>query len=239
MARLIAICLGIWVAFMGPLWADETITARFDIRLGPLKVADLVVGAEVTDRAYALAARVTSAGLAGAFRDVRFDMNAEGRREAGALFPARYAEDIDTGRRLAVVELRYRNGLPDIAHILPDHAPTPWDISLPDQRGTVDPLSALLRVMYLDSRGPCNWQINVFDGRRRSELMLGPTRPDGSGVICTGHYRRIAGFSPEDMAERITFPITAHYAPDDRGELRLTRVDADTLYGRVRIIRRD
>jgi len=60
----------------------------------------------------------------------------------------------------------------------------------------------------------------------------------GQQARCEGSYRRLAGFAQADMQERQSFPFTAQYTRMD-GVWRLTEVEASSLYGPIRIVRRD
>lgn len=235
MFRLLALLI-LWPTM---LLAEDSLTARFDVRFGPLRVAEIVIAMTESETAYATAGRVTGAGLARAFRDIHFDMSAEGRREGPQLLPLAYREDVNTGRRASRVALRYVDGLPVVVSALPVRAARDWDIDPADQTGTIDPMSALYRLARPRPLAElCNWSVAVFDGRRRSSLTLDAAEADGESLLCEGRYARIAGFPPEAMAERGMFPFTAEYSRLPDGDWRLTRVDAQTLYGRVRIIGR-
>lgn len=235
MIRLLVL-LAVWPTM---LMAGDDLTARFDVRFGPLRVAEIVIAATETGDAYAAAGRVTGAGLAGAFRDIHFDMAAEGRRDGPHLVPLTYREDVNTGRRASRVALRYVDGLPVVVSALPVRATRDWDIDPAEQPGTIDPMSALYRLARPRPLAElCNWSVAVFDGRRRSSLSLDVAEADGASLLCEGRYARIAGFPPEAMAERGVFPFTAEYRRLPDGDWRLTRVVAQTLYGRVRIIGR-
>ena len=217
--------------------AQEDIIARYQVRFGPLRVADVMFQATETDSAYAAAGRVTSAGLAGAFRDIRFALSSQGWRDGTGPVPHFYREDVDTGRRVSEVEISYLSGIPSVQRIMPDPPPAAWDLSPEDQAGTLDPMSAL----YILARPRplarlCDWSVAVFDGRRRSVLRLDPAETDGQDATCEGAYQRVAGFPPEDMAERRVFPFQATFTAMANGDWRLTRVETQTLYGRVRIL---
>lgn len=232
------------IAFLMPAsaLAQEDIVAQYQVRFGPLRVADVTFRATETDSAYAAAGRVTSAGLAGAFRNIRFDLSSQGRRDATGPAPDAYVEDVDTGRRVSQVEIRYRSGIPSVQRMVPDPDPdqAAWDLVPEDQAGTLDPMTAL----YVLARPRplarlCDWSVAVFDGRRRSLLRLEGAETQGQAVTCEGAYQRVAGFAPEDMAERRVFPFQATFAAMANGDWRLTRVETQTLYGRVRILLQD
>ena len=231
--------LALFILWPTMLLAEDSLTARFDVRFGPLRVAEIVIAMTETDSAYAAAGRVTGAGLAGAFGNIHFDMAAEGRRDGARLLPLIYREDVNTGRRASRVTLAYEDGQPVIVSALPVRAARDWDIDPADQTDTIDPMSALYRLARPRPLAPlCGWSVAVFDGRRRSSLTLDAAEGTGDSVVCEGRYTRRAGFPPEAMAERRVFPFTAEYSRGPDGDWRLTRMVAQTLYGRVRIIGR-
>ncbi len=224
----------------GPALAQDEIAAHFDVRFGPLRVAEIMMSAVETDSAYSAAGRVTSAGLAGAFRTVRFDLAAEGRRRGDGFLPLAYREDVDTGRRTSIVDMVYPNGAPVVLRISPETESEPWDVDPAGQRGTTDPMSALYRLVRPRPYDAlCDWELAVFDGRRRSSLALGPVETGQGRAWCYGEYRRVAGFAPEDMEERRSFPFFVEFVEGADGDWRLTRAETQTLYGRVRILSRD
>ena len=169
-------------------FAQADYTARYQIRFGPLRVAEAILQANETGDSYAAAGRVTSAGLAGAFREIRFDLASEGLIEASGLRPLAYREDVNTGRRLSEVALGYENGFPTILHALSLTDPGPWALDPARQSDTIDPMSALY--MIARPRGfdaLCDWSILVFDGVRRSSITLGPVVLGGrGGPLCRG-----------------------------------------------------
>lgn len=210
-----------------PLMAQDT-HMRFDIRLGALKVGHLGVAANETDQTYAVRAQFQDTGLVGILVGIRFDAHAQGTRLGTSLIPRRYEENIDTGRRQSLTRLQYNAGLPQV---LDDTPTSPLLIALEDQRGTVDPLTALYTLLR-SGPAPCGQNIPVFDGRRRSQVTLGPMR-DGQ---CSGNYRRIAGYSDAEMRERVSFPLTLRFAGAE-GKSHLVEAKVDTLWGSATLTR--
>jgi len=232
-------CLVLFLCWPAFAVAQETVTARFDVRFGPLRVAEITMVANETDGAYSAAGRVMSTGLAGVFRDIRFDLSAEGTREGAAFLPLAYREDVNTGRRISQVVLEYLAGIPVVVSAAPAREAGPWTIDATDQSGTVDPMSALYRLARpRPLEELCDWSVDVFDGRRRSLLVLGPADEDDGLAYCYGEYRRVAGFSPEEMEHGRHFPFAVEFEQLPAGLWRLTRVETQTTYGRVRIIGR-
>lgn len=211
--------------------------AQFDVTLQGLRVAEMSVTGTVTDGRYAVAVMIRSDGLAGIVKRVRFAAQSDGRVTdgpgRGGFAPARYSEQADTGRRQSQVEIVYDG---DVPQVLTYSSPRPDGPDLLDpatQGDTLDPATALFAGLRdLPAGQGCAVDFAVFDGRRRSAYAL-----SGDGVTCTGTYRRVAGYTPEEMAERSRFPIEVTYAPEgDR--MRVVAATVQTIYGKVRLKRR-
>lgn len=102
-------------------------------------------------------------------------------------------------------------------------------------QGALDPASAVLVVLS----GPqiCGQGFQVFDGQRLSALALEAGASGDDGIRCAGHYRRIAGYRPQDMAERQEFALRLRYVAEGAGHV-LAEAEVQTLYGKVRLKRR-
>ncbi len=80
--------------------------------------------------------------------------------------------------------------------------------------GTVDPLTALYATLRdVDAGQECKIKLPMFDGRHSSQIVLGKPTVKGNADPCTGEYRRLAGFSDKEMAEKQRFAFTLTYAP--------------------------
>ncbi len=234
--RPILILIGLLVAAaVPPSHAQDQ--SQFDLRFRGITVAEITLAARETPASYSLAGRLTSTGMMRLFARVRFDTQVEGHRQALDFAPQRYREDIDTGRRISSVDLRWQGGAPTRLTQVP--APDTYAVPATEAVGTIDPLTAIWRVLRSAPEAElCYFELQVYDGARRSQLSLGPRERDGARLSCAGQYRRIAGFSAEDMAERQEFPFTAEYTR--QGDLwLLTDLRATSLLGAIRITRRD
>lgn len=238
-AVLAAAALVAALALPLPAAAQDRERATFDLTLRGLRAGLLAFDAVQTGDRYAVAGRLESAGLVAAIRRFRYDAQAEGRVTARGLSPARYSEVADTGRRQSEALITWQTGVPTVHDRDPERAARPWAIDPAEQRGTLDPLSALYATLRDAPRdGACAMRLEMFDGDRRTRLTLSTPRTDEGTVTCTGEYRRIAGFSPEDMAERSVFPFRLVYAPAPDGRLSVREVVMDTVYGRATLHRR-
>lgn len=224
------------LALPGVARADEAV---FDLSIRGIRAGTLTFDGQVGDGRYAVTGRLESAGLVGLVRAVRYDGQAQGAHKAGRYTPARYVERADTGRRQSEAVMDYKRGVPQVKVYNPPRAAGDGGLDPAKQGGTVDPLTAMFATLRDVPQGQeCNLSLKLFDGKRRSQVTLGaPTAAEG-GVACPGEYRRVAGFSEEDMAEKSRFPFTVYLEPAAGGTMRVREVVMESLYGNARLKRR-
>lgn len=211
----------------------------FDLVLRGLTAGQLTFSGVENGRSYAVRGVLKSGGLVAMIRKVRYDAEVEGTVAGPRLSPARYREDADTGKRQSTSVMRWVRGVPQVESATPVRTPRPNDVDPATQKGTVDPLTALYATLRdVPAAEVCTTNVIMFDGRRRSELRLSAPVMQGERVTCSGEYRRIAGFSDKEMAEKVRFPFTLTYAPAGEGRMRVVEVAMDTLYGKATLKRR-
>jgi hypothetical protein len=129
--------------------------------------------------------------------------------------------------------------VPQVKSYAPPRDPDEGGLDPATQGGTVDPLTAMYAFLRdRPAAAACNQRLVLFDGERRSQLALGPPRPADGGISCDGEYRRLEGFSAEDMAERTRFPFSLRLEPAAGDLLRVTEVRMQTLFGPAVMARR-
>ena len=184
-----------------PSHAEDPVV--FDLSIRGIRAGTLSFSGQATDGRYAVSGRLESAGLVSLVRQVRYDGQAEGRLQQGRFTPARYREQADTGKRQSESVMEYRRGIPQVKVYNPPRDLGSDGIDPATQGGTVDPLTALFATLRDVAPGEaCNRTLTMFDGKRRSELVLGAPAAVEAGIACPGEYRRLAGFSADDMAEK-------------------------------------
>jgi hypothetical protein len=215
-------------------------TFAFDVTLAGVRVASVAVDGAETAKAYRAQAQVMTRGLVGAVRPVRWDATAEGTRKGSRLAPLSFREEIDTGRRQTSARLTWKGGMPTVVAYDSSEEIEVVAANPADQKGTVDPLTALYAGMRpVAPDAACRLAYDVFDGQRRTSVALGAPLPvEGGGVECSGQYRRIAGFPARDLAERSRFSFRITYLPRADGLLHIDRIETDTLFGRAVLRRR-
>jgi hypothetical protein len=220
-----------------PAAAQEAVI--FDLSIRGLPVGTVSFAGQQTGRRYAVTGKLETSGLAAMIRTMRYEGVAKGSVAGRRFTPARYVETANTGKRRSEGVMEYRRGVPQVKSYNPPRAAGDGGVDPATQGGTVDPLTALFATLRDVPQGQeCNLALKLFDGKRGSRITLGaPTAVDG-GVTCPGEYRRVAGFSAEDMAEKTRFPFTVTLVPDGTGMMRVSDVAMDSLYGKARLTRR-
>ncbi|WP_149140947.1 DUF3108 domain-containing protein [Gemmobacter caeruleus] len=233
--RILAVAAVMAGGLAGTAFAEQ---ARFDFVLKGIKAGSLSwSGTGEPGGSYSVEGTLKTSGLAALLKKVRYDAAASGSLTAkGSYLAARYSEDANTGKRQSRSSMTWSKGVPTVQDSSERKA-KPWDIDPASQKGTVDPLTAMFATLRDVAPGQeCKVNLNMFDGRRASKLTLGAPTAQGDKVVCAGEYRRVAGFSPDDMAEKTRFPFTLTYAPaGDR--MQVVEVAMDTLYGKARLVR--
>lgn len=211
----------------------------FDITLRGIRAAGLSFAGAEDGGSYSVTGKLESSGVVQVVRRVSYDAQVSGRVKGGRYTPSSYSEATDTGRRQSAAVIDYKAGVPQVISHTPARAPRDSDLDPMTQGGTVDPLTAIYAALRdVTAEEACTASLQIFDGRRRTEVVLSDPQPAGTGLTCSGLYRRIAGFSPEDMAERTRFPFTLTYEPLPDGRLRVMQVETDTVFGRAVMKRR-
>lgn len=229
------------VAFLPAAALAEPVrdSARFDLVMLGLTAGTLQFDGTEEDGRYRVQGLLASSGLLSFVRKVSYDAAAEGQVSGTTYSPARYTEKADTGRRQSQAEIVWQDSVPELRAYSPPRKPRKTDVDPATQSGSIDPLTALYATLRDAAPGAeCNRTFAMFDGRRASRLSLGEPKRNGNEVTCDGEYRRVAGFSKQDMAEKTRFPFTLTYAVGDDGRMQVVEVAMETLYGQARLVRR-
>lgn len=230
----LALALGVTAA-----QADQTDSAVFDLTLKGIYAGTLSVSGALNGDSYAAVGVLKSGGLVALVKKVRYDARSQGSYADGRFTPSRYEEDADTGSRQSQSVMEYSGGVPQVKKYNPPRKKKDKGVDPATQGGTVDPLTALYAALRdVPEDQACDLAVYMFDGKRRSQVVLGDPQPNGDGVSCPGEYRRLEGFSKKEMKEKSRFPFTMHLEPTGDGMMRVMEVSMDTLYGKGSLKRR-
>jgi len=230
--------LGLILGLAGGAQA-QTDQGTFDLVMMGLKAGALHFTGVQDGAGYSVSGLLQSGGLVAMIRKVRYAATVQGSVSGGRYTPTGYSEDADTGKRQSQAVMAYVKGVPQVKTYNPPRPPRASDVDPATMGGTVDPLTALYATLRdVDPGGECQVDLKMFDGRRYSQIATFEPTPRGDRVVCAGEYRRLAGFSDKEMADKQRFPFTLTYAPTPEGRMRVVEVALDTLYGKARLKRR-
>lgn len=223
-----------------PLRADQTDRIVFDVVLKGITAGRLSINGRISGATYGANGTMETTGLAAMLRTLRYDASVSGSVAKGQFTPMHFEETAVRGDDKAKHVIVYQGGVPVSVSREPPRKPRPEDVDPARQGGTIDPLTALYAVLRdVDRDEACKLKVTMFDGAKRSQVMLSAPVDAGKGVVCSGEYRRLAGFSAKEMAEKSRFPFTLTYAPTPDGQrLQVVEIETDTILGKGRLKRR-
>ncbi len=227
---VLAIMAGLWAA---PVWADGSTNAVFNLSIRGLNAGTLTVkGAEQAGR-YSTTGILQSGGLVGLVARLKYTAAAQGRVRGARFQPSRYDENADTGKRKSRTVMTYAGGVPRVV------TGETGTLNPASQTGTVDPQTAIYAAFRdVNADEVCKLDVQMFDGKRRSQVRLANPRAEGDMIRCDGEYRRLKGFSAREMAEKTRFPLNLFYTQTAEGRYRVEKVVTQTLYGNATLTRR-
>jgi hypothetical protein len=196
------------LAGAGPVGAAAPLTLHYEVSASGIEV--LTIDFRVTENGggYDLAGFIRTAGVLRLVSSYSMRLESRGAIAAEELRPRLHEMASGTrGRAERSQHLDYTADGAIRAELRPPEDPDKPAPTAEQIVGTVDPLTALLRVSHVIARtGRCAARIAVYDGRRRYDMVLSD---DGSerlgpsagyayaGMVqrCTGDIIKIAGFS--------------------------------------------
>lgn len=231
--------LALALVLAAPAGAETADEAVFDLMLRGMRAGTLSFSGQEQDGRYAVSGRLQSSGLMGMLKTTRYDVTAKGAMQGRTPAAAAYTERAARGDDHRETVLSWSGGVPRVERHVPPRKPRSYDVEPAAQRGTVDPLSALYAALRDAAPGEeCRLALDIFDGRRLTTVSLGEPKPADGGVTCRGEFRRVAGYSKDDMAEKSRFPFVVSLAPTPEGRMRVVQVAAETIWGQATLRRR-
>ena len=216
----------------------------FGIRVLGIEVGSMSMAARANDSSYGASAVMqpnTLVRILPKYRKVKYIATSRGWLRERGFEPVSYKESANTGNRISEVSITYEEGVPVEVAYDPPRAPREEFVEPLDQGGTIDPMTAFYIVMR-DAQADeiCDREFSMFDGRRRSKVLLGAPTWNGEEAHCEATYVRVAGFTEDEMNKRTDFPITLLYKPraGDPGWYQLAVLETETRFGKLKAIRR-
>jgi hypothetical protein len=220
-----------------PAQASERVALDYRFYLGGILIGKASIAAAVEGEAYRLDTNVRSDGVVGWFYDVTVNGVAEGLRDARAkLRPALFRfNSVAEGKKFDL-DMRYAGDAPSEIKAEPPFQPRHYAIDPTQQRGALDPMSAIVAALFPDKTAPlCNRTFPIFDGRRRYDVSLegviSEKTEGGATVIeCKGRWKRVGGFKPKHM-RKPDYLFTVRFSRDSAGQVLPIRAWTDTEFG--------
>jgi hypothetical protein len=226
------------VALVAALAATPALAGSsvYDLSLAGVPLGKITIEAEQSGDSYRAASRIVSTGLVGAFTDYGFEGEATGRLGPdGSVAPERFRAKSISPRAKRRTEIDWQGETPVRVSVEPPRRQEPDPARMV---GALDPVSAgfaLLRDNTPES--VCDTSIDVYDGSRRSRLILGaPVEGEGT-LSCSGTYARLEG-EAHSLSSQSEYPFTLRFRAREDGLMRLERIETETRFGRAVVARR-
>lgn len=219
-----------------PTFARQTSEqASFTVSVAGLTAGRMTMSTNRSATRYAVATQATSAGLAGLFSSFEVRAKAEGRLRGGRFQPDAYTSSATGARAGRGAEISYKGGVPTLIKVSDEDRPGAPKIDPATMGGTVDPLTGMYGVLQtVDADALCRLDLELYDGHRHSSVTLAK---DDTALSCTGVYRRLNGYSAEDLDERRDYRFDISYTALPDGRFAVAEVTMDGRYGTVRVTR--
>ncbi len=229
--------LGLLVALAVPGASAAAEEAKFGFSLAGIPVGSMDLSSKTAGNRYDATARLDTSAVVNIFAEFFFDGSSSGTVAAdGTVIPQKYQAVSKSPRALRHTDIAWKNGTPVSVSVVPPRSSAPDPAG---QGGTLDPVSAGFRLFHdAPPDKICNTTVFIFDGSRRSRLVLQPPVRDGRQLSCAGAFARIEG-EAASMADLREFPFSITFRTNDQGVAELQRIEAPTNFGKAVISRSD
>lgn len=239
--RLLAAAL-LCLAAVGPVLAstpEKRDEAVFDFYVKGFRVGLLVFAGVQAGDYYAVNGRFSTAGLAALVKKTRYDATVHGTVNGGGYHPDEYVLTTNPGPKQKVQTIDFQGGAPKAPVQVPARAaPDPLAVDPAAQAGAIDTLTAIYATLRaMPEAEACKGSLILYDGVRRAKLTLWLSDGGADALTCGGEYRRIAGYSADDMAHP-AFPFKMIYSKTAVGEVQVNEIDMESIYGPASLKRR-
>ena len=224
------------LALCAPLRAEE---GNFAVTVAGLGAGSISYQGSETGGRYTATGSVVSTGLARVLYPAQVATASTGRVDGNRYRPASYRSKTDKRSKSKEIAFAFAGGIPKVTQTPPDRKRKPYHAAPENQKGVLDPMTTAFAILRdRPAALACKLDIFNYDGRERSRIRLSGGKREGDTLTCPGMYTRVAGFSPEDMAERVNWPFTVIYRVQPDGTHRVSKVIIATTLGTVQMTRR-
>ena len=239
------LCSLVVATFFLPVTAlAEPVSAQYGVSISGFPIGRVTYEGEVDRNEYRIQGFMGSSGFFGFFIGARYSGAVIGEFRGGQPRPSIFRGRFEQRRKFAQVDIRYKNGRPVEIVRIPPREPQPEDATSAQAAGHLDPISALY-FMLVDRKRQnlCRQDFRIFEGSRTARIGMARLEPSDDAeptdaVVCQGIYRRMDGFTEEQLEERRDYPFLMTYLPNDDGTYFVSEFVATTDYGTARAVRR-
>jgi hypothetical protein len=234
-----------------PAPAGSTLQMAMTLYAGGVTLGKVDLNTTVRGDQYHSVSNLSTGGVVNAFWQSEIQATSTGTVAPKNFHPGLY-DSFYTGRsdRKQEVSLTYDAGGPVRLFADPPYPTTGYEVTPAQQRGTLDPLSAItffVSGVGTSAENPCGVTLPVFDGRRRYDVEFVKVKDTtvsmdnglykGKAVLCEAKYKQLAGYKPRVIKEGANFPMisawiaTVSSSVTGRNYVVPLRVWANTEYG--------
>jgi hypothetical protein len=236
-----------------PTQAASHLSMALTLYAGGVSLGKVDMDATLHGGDYHVVSNLETSGIVNAFWQAQIQATSSGKFGSKSLEPTLY-DSFDTNHsgKKQEVSLTYEKDAPIRLYANPQFKTNGYEVKADQQKGTLDPLSAVIYItsgVGASADNPCGVVAPVFDGRRRYNIELSKIKDTtikmdnglykGKALLCEMKYKQLAGFKPKIIKENASFPkINAWIATFPSSIAGRTyvvplRVWADTDYGTV------
>jgi hypothetical protein len=236
-----------------PSQPGSTLQIDMTLYAGGVTLGKVDLNTKITGDQYHSVSNLQTSGVVNAFWQSEIQATSTGTLAPKNFHPALY-DSFYTGRsdKKQEVSLTYDNGGPVRLFADPPYSTTGYEVTPAQQKGTIDPLSAITMMVsgvVASADNPCGVTLPVFDGRRRYDADLTKVKDTtvsmdnglykGKALLCEIHYKQLAGYKPKVLKDGASFPVinawvaTFPSAVTGRNYVIPLRVWAVTSYGTI------
>ena len=230
-----ALILALAMVAAGAAAQAASLSANYDFYVSGIKVGTASFSSEESASSYSARARISTAGLLGAFVSFSYDGAAQGAISRGQPVPALFTATSVTSGKTKSARIDGKNGAPAKVTINP---PRDLKFEAAALRDTLDPVTATFALLR---DGPaermCGTRVELFDGSRRARITLGARKAEKGGFACAGTYARLEGEGNSLVSARDS-AFTLRFTQGADGMARLRRVETSTSFGPATLERR-
>ena len=222
------------IIFLGlcmPAYAKD-MELSFSVHIKRMKVGTLEIHSQQSGKNYKVSGLLKTVGFMKLISNVEYKAETIGKITGARFSPANYSEERKEKGNKTSASIAYKDETPEIRKYNPPREKDPKRIDASTQKGTIDPLTALYATLKdVNLKEMCKLELQLFDGKHKSRVKLSSFEKDGDLILCYGEYVRLAGFRPEQMAEKTRFPFNIFYEEISKNTFRIKKVIAETIHG--------